>query len=70
MKRPWVTREVGLVLGLEAGRLYRAISNGEIPAPARGAGGAFAWSQEDIRRAGLVLCGEDPFLLHLAEAAT
>ena len=53
------TREVARALGLNPSRLARAVWAGRIEAPARGPGGAFYWTEADIRRASWALLGHD-----------
>ena len=50
------TREVGELLGIRTGTLSRAIWERRLREPARGPGGCFLWTPEDVERASLLLC--------------
>jgi hypothetical protein len=45
------TREVARLLGIGASRLSRAVWDRRLPAPEKGPGGAYFWSDEDLERA-------------------
>ena len=51
------TREAADLLGVRPGTLTRAVWEGLIPTPAKAPGGAFVWSEDDLRRAARVLLG-------------
>lgn len=51
------TREAARLLNVKPTRLARAVWDGRIDPPAKGPGGAFAWSSADIRRASEALHG-------------
>ena len=54
------TRQVAERLGISAYKLSRAIWDGRIePAPTKGPGGAYVWSEQDIRRAAWRLLRKD-----------
>jgi len=45
------TRNVARLLGIGTSRLSRAIWDGRLPAPEKGPGGAYFWSDDDLTRA-------------------
>jgi len=49
------TREVAEILGVSSSRLARAIWDRRFDPPAKGPGGAFLWTEQDIRRASWAL---------------
>jgi hypothetical protein len=51
------TKEVARILGVNINRLSRALWLEEFRLPAKGPGGAFLWTDEDIERAGVALLG-------------
>ena len=53
------TRQVAALLGVKPGTLAHAVWEGRVPAPAKGPGGAFLWSERDIHAASWVLRGRD-----------
>ncbi len=53
------TREVAARLGISSSRLARAIWDRRIDPPQKGPGGAFLWTESDIRRASWCLLRKD-----------
>jgi hypothetical protein len=53
------TREVAKLLDVRPGTLTRAVWEGRVPAPTKGPGGAFLWTEKDIHRASWVLRRRD-----------
>lgn len=49
------TVEVGRLLGVRPDRINRLVWIGELKPPAKGPGGSFLWTQEDIERARMLL---------------
>ena len=56
----WNTRAVAKLLGINASRLARAIWDRRFDPPAKGPGGAFLWTEADIRRASWALLRREP----------
>ena len=53
------TRDVAAILGVSTSRLARAIWDRRFDQPAKGPGGAFLWTETDMRRACWVLLHRD-----------
>ena len=53
------TRQVASILGVSTSRLARAIWDQRFDPPKKGPGGAFLWTDEDIRRACWSMLGRD-----------
>ncbi len=53
------TKQAAARLGLRPGTLTRAVWEGRIQPPAKGPGGAYIWTEADLRRASWVLLGRD-----------
>ena len=53
------TRMVAKFLGISPSRLARAVWDERFEAPAKGPGGAFLWTEQDIRRASWALLRRD-----------
>ena len=53
------TKQAAAILGVRPGTLTRAIWEGRVPQPAKGPGGAFVWTETDLRRAAWALLGRD-----------
>ena len=53
------TKQAAAVLGMRPGTLTRAVWEGRIAAPDKGPGGAFVWTETDLRRAAWALLGRD-----------
>ena len=53
------TKQAAAMLGVRPGTLTRAVWDERMPQPAKGPGGAFLWSEDDVRRASWVLLGRD-----------
>jgi len=53
------TREVARLLGVTPGSISKAISSDRLDPPAKGPGGAYMWTTEDVRRACWVLLRRD-----------
>jgi hypothetical protein len=45
------TRDVARLLGIGTSRLSKAVWDGRVPAPEKGPGGAYFWSDADLERA-------------------
>lgn len=55
MAKFFSTKQAANLLQLRADTLSRAVWLGRIPAPTKGPGGAFLWTEVDIERAGWAL---------------
>lgn len=53
------TRDVAKILGITPSRLSRAVWTGCVDEPQRGPGGAFFWTESDMRRAAWILLHRD-----------
>ena len=53
------TKQAAAILGVRPGTLTRAVWEGRVPPPAKGPGGAFVWTEADLRRAAFALLGRD-----------
>jgi hypothetical protein len=53
------TRDVAKLLGITSSRLSRAVWTRRVDEPQRGPGGAFFWTEADIRRAAWALLHQD-----------
>jgi len=53
------TKEAARILGLKPGTLARAIWDERFQPPAKGPGGAFVWTEADLRRAAWTLLKRD-----------
>jgi hypothetical protein len=53
------TKQAAARLGLRPGTLTRAVWEGRIQPPAKGPGGAYIWTEADLRRASWTLLGRD-----------
>ena len=53
------TRQVARLLGVNPNRISRAVWEGRIEQPEKGPGGAFFWTEADVRRAAWVLRHRD-----------
>ena len=53
------TKEAARILGVRPGTLTRAVWENRVPPPTKAPGGAFVWSEADIRRAAWVLLHRD-----------
>ena len=53
------TKQAAAILGVRPGTLTRAVWEGRVPQPAKGPGGAFVWSEDDLGRAAWALLGRD-----------
>ena len=53
------TRQAAKVLGVKPTTLSRAVWDGRLQQPVRAPGGAFIWSDEDLRRAAWVMRKQD-----------
>ena len=53
------TRQAAKRLGISVSRLARAIWDERFQAPTKGPGGAFIWTDDDLRRASWALLGHD-----------
>ena len=53
------TKQAAVILGVRPGTLTRAVWEGRLPQPAKGPGGAYVWSQADLRQAAWALLGRD-----------
>ena len=53
------TKQAAAVLGMRPGTLTRAVWDGRVPQPTKGPGGAFVWTEMDLRRAAWALLGRD-----------
>ena len=53
------TKQAAAMLGVRPGTLTRAVWDGRIPQPAKGPGGAFMWTEDDLKKACWVLLGRD-----------
>lgn len=49
------TKQVAGILGVKLSLLSRATWEGRVPEPQRGPGGAFLWTDDDIRKASWAL---------------
>ena len=59
MSKAYSTVEAAFVLGMSAGALSRAVWERRVTAPAKGPGGAYHWTREDLTRASWQLHGHD-----------
>jgi len=53
------TRQAAVILGLRPGTLTRAVWEGRLEPPAKGPGGAYVWTEMDLRRAAWALLRRD-----------
>ena len=53
------TKEAAAILGVQPGRLVKAIWENRITQPTKGPGGNFIWSKANLRQASWVLLGHD-----------
>ena len=53
------TKQAAVRLGIRPGTLTRAVWDGRVSQPTKGPGGAFVWTEEDLRRAAWALLGRD-----------
>lgn len=53
------TKQAAARLGLRPGTLTRAVWEGRVRPPAKGPGGAYVWTEDDLRRASWALLGHD-----------
>jgi hypothetical protein len=53
------TKQAAAILGLRPGALTKAVWDDRIPPPVKGPGGAFVWTDADLRRAAWALLGRD-----------
>ena len=53
------TKQAAVILGVRPGTLTRAVWEGRVLPPAKGPGGAFVWTEMDLRRASWALLGHD-----------
>jgi hypothetical protein len=53
------TRQAAVILGVRPGTLTRAVWEGRLEPPAKGPGGAYVWTEADLRRAAWALRGRD-----------
>jgi hypothetical protein len=53
------TKQAAAILGLRPGTLTRAVWEGRVQPPAKGPGGAYIWTDADLRRAAWALLGRD-----------
>jgi hypothetical protein len=53
------TKQAAAILGVRPGTLTRAVWEGRITPPHKGPGGAFVWTETDLRRAAWALLGRD-----------
>ena len=53
------TKEAARILGLRPGTLARAVWDERFQSPAKGPGGAFIWTEADLRRASWALLKRD-----------
>lgn len=53
------TREAAALLGVKPSRLSKAVWDNRLAEPARAPGGAFVWSEHDLRRAARALLGRN-----------
>ncbi len=53
------TRQAAVILGLRPGTLTRAVWEGRLEPPAKGPGGAYVWTEADLRRAAWAMLGRD-----------
>ena len=53
------TRQAAKRLGISTSRLARAVWDERFQAPTKGPGGAFIWTEADLRRASWALLGRD-----------
>jgi hypothetical protein len=53
------TRQVAAILGVRPSTVAKAVWDGRIEPPAKGPGGAFIWTEADLRRAAWALLGRD-----------
>jgi len=52
-------KQAAAILGLRPGTLTRAVWEGRVQPPAKGPGGAYIWTEADLRRAAWALLGRD-----------
>lgn len=53
------TKQAAARLGLRPGTLTRAVWEGRVQPPGKGPGGAYIWTEADLRRASWALLGRD-----------
>jgi hypothetical protein len=53
------TKQAAAILGVRPGTLTRAVWEDRVSPPAKGPGGAFVWTEMDLRRAAWALLGHD-----------
>ena len=53
------TKQAAAILGVRPGTLTRAVWDGRVQQPTRGPGGAFVWTDVDLRRAAWALLKRD-----------
>jgi hypothetical protein len=53
------TRQAAAILGVRPGTLTRAVWEGRLAPPVKGPGGAYVWTDADLRRAAWVLLRRD-----------
>jgi hypothetical protein len=53
------TRQVASILGVRPSTVAKAVWDGRIAPPTRGPGGAFIWTEADLRRASWALLKRD-----------
>jgi len=53
------TKQAAVILGVRPGTLTRAVWDGRVTSPAKGPGGAFVWTDTDLRRAAWALLRRD-----------
>jgi hypothetical protein len=53
------TKQAAAILGLRPGTLTRAVWEGRLTPPAKAPGGAYVWTEADLRRAAWALLRRD-----------
>ncbi len=55
----WSTRQVAKLLRITVSKLSRMVWDGSIDAPTKAPSGNYLWAEEDIIKAGWVICRKD-----------
>lgn len=53
------TRQAAAIIGVRPSTLAKAIWDNRLAPPSRGPGGAYIWTEADLRRAARVMLGRD-----------